>query len=331
MKIDETLTGREERIVCLKPLYVDFDGTRMSQIFMIKNWRDSINYKPRPDDVFIATFPKCGTTWTQEITYLINNNGVPPATHTDRMMNSPFIEMTGIEGLQNMRRPGCIKTHLPRNLVPYAPHAKYIYVLRNPKDCVVSYFYHHKNVFPAYEFADGKFEDFFELFMDGKIEYNDYFTHLLSWYPQTKEENTIFLHYEDIKKDPRAEILRLAKFMNKDIYNKMLTTDLLSKIVQNSSIDKMKQDFLNYGIFLENIEKGIPGMRNLAMTNISNKTEDGSAVKFPGFVREGRVGAWKDMFTPEMNTRLENKIREVLEPVCPDIVNKWRQHEIMLS
>lgn len=85
------------------------------------------------DDVFIATYPKCGTTWTQEITYLINNDAVPPKDHLDRLQNNPFIEITGEDGPRNMRRPGCIKTHLPRNLVPYADHAKYIYVLRNPK------------------------------------------------------------------------------------------------------------------------------------------------------------------------------------------------------
>lgn len=86
-----------------------------------------------PDDVFIATYPKCGTTWTQEITYLIYNDGVPPKNHLERIRNNPFIEMLGEDGPKNMGRPGCIKTHLPRDLVPYADHAKYIYVLRNPK------------------------------------------------------------------------------------------------------------------------------------------------------------------------------------------------------
>jgi hypothetical protein len=35
-----------------------------------------------------------------------------------------------------------IKTHFPYKLTPQNPNAKYIYVARNPKDCVVS-FYHH--------------------------------------------------------------------------------------------------------------------------------------------------------------------------------------------
>ncbi|XP_022652290.1 sulfotransferase 1C2-like isoform X1 [Varroa jacobsoni] len=331
MNIGDTLPGREERIVCLKPLYLDLDGTRLSKTFTIKSWREAISYQPRPDDVFVATFPKCGTTWTLEITYLLNNDGVPPADHLDRLRNNPFIEVTGQEGPRRMRRPGCIKTHLPRNLVPYSPQAKYIYVLRNPKDCVVSYFHHQTKTFSGYDFADGKFEDFFELFMAGEIEYNDYFTHLLSWYPQTKEDNTIFLHYEDIKKDPRSEILRLSKFMDENIYNKILTTDLLDKVIKNSSIDTMKKEFSKFEIPLKMVDDDAPGIKNFIMANIPSKIEDESVAKFPSFVREGRVGGWRDTLTPEMNARLEKKILEVLEPVCPDVVDKWRQHGILTS
>lgn len=67
------------------------------------------------------------------------------------------------------------------------------------------------------------------------------------------------------------------------------------------------------------------------MANISQKTEDGSAVKISSFVREGLVGGWKEMLTPSMNERLEKKIRELLEPVCPEIVDKWRHYGIMTS
>jgi aryl sulfotransferase len=28
-------------------------------------------YRPRPDDIIIATYPKCGTTWTQQIVSLL--------------------------------------------------------------------------------------------------------------------------------------------------------------------------------------------------------------------------------------------------------------------
>ena len=34
-----------------------------------------INFKPRSDDVFVATAPKCGTTWMQQILHQLRSGG----------------------------------------------------------------------------------------------------------------------------------------------------------------------------------------------------------------------------------------------------------------
>ncbi|KAL1485188.1 hypothetical protein MTO96_032106 [Rhipicephalus appendiculatus] len=94
---------------------------------------DVENYRyPRPDDVFVATYPKCGTTWTQYLILSILNKGDPPKTYIDFMLASPFLEMMGAEAAEKMVRPGVLKIHLPFNKTPYTEPAKYIYVARNP-------------------------------------------------------------------------------------------------------------------------------------------------------------------------------------------------------
>ena len=37
-------------------------------IFDSRRWQ---HYRPRPDDIVIATYPKCGTTWMQRIVSLL--------------------------------------------------------------------------------------------------------------------------------------------------------------------------------------------------------------------------------------------------------------------
>lgn len=64
-----------------------------------------------------------------------------------------------------------IKTHLYPSMTSKNQDAKYLYVSRNPKDVVVS-FYHHTVGFPRhYDFASGSFDTYFELFLDGKVDH----------------------------------------------------------------------------------------------------------------------------------------------------------------
>src|SRR5205814_1503930 len=95
-------------------------------------------YQPRPEDIFVVTQMRCGTTWMQHIVFQILYRGNGDLVETGRAMYavSPWIEgrkSVPIEQapLLGRERPSrMIKTHLPAQLCPYGSDARYIYVAR---------------------------------------------------------------------------------------------------------------------------------------------------------------------------------------------------------
>ncbi|XP_077538151.1 sulfotransferase ssu-1-like isoform X3 [Haemaphysalis longicornis] len=191
--------------------------------------RGALGYQHRPGEVYIVTYPKCGTTWMQHIMYNIYSRGEPPPTVGHFFHNMPFLERHGVEALEGLTCPllapcagshfetlqvhmlpvlrithqapaysffaisaGAIKTHMLYDKDRICPEAKYVYVLRNPFDCCVS-FYHHYKMYPIYGFENGTFEDFLQLFLEGDVDGGDYFDHLFSWYPHRNDSNVLFL------------------------------------------------------------------------------------------------------------------------------------------
>ena len=116
-------------------------------------WHD---FKLRPDDVWIITSPKCGTTWTQEITWQIMNGMQLERTKEPLYERSPFLDMVTIMGksvgeaeemfkkIDELPSPRTIKSHFPLDLLPpkLLDTCNVIFVNRNIKDACVSRFYH---------------------------------------------------------------------------------------------------------------------------------------------------------------------------------------------
>ena len=89
---------------------------------MVKSLKKIKDYTPDKNDVWIISFPKSGTTWLQEIVFLICNDcDFEKAKSKSIEERVPFIEypMPGIEFIKKMpERPRLIKTHLPLCLLP---------------------------------------------------------------------------------------------------------------------------------------------------------------------------------------------------------------------
>lgn len=258
-------------IMATEQKYRVVNGLKFAPMFSQETCLSALNYKPLDDDTFIVTYPKNGTTWTQQIVILLQNGGKLPDEVADGNIysRSPFLESQGAESLVRIVRPYSIKTHIEANSHPWNPKAKYIVVLRNPKDALVS-FYHHQTAGPRYGIQDLPFGEFFEFWIAGEVECGCYFDWLLSWWQRKDFDNVMISTYEDRVKDPHGDVIRIAKFLNIPYDDEMIKAT-----VEKSSFAAMREKV--------------------------NKTRNGN------FLRKGVVGDWRNYLNDDQNSRLEEK------------------------
>ena len=117
----------------------------------------------------------------------------------------PYLENGYYPGLKDIsKRKGrrLIKTHLPQNLLPESVKqnkSRIIYIYRNPKDVIVSYYYFVRMM--KYSNYKGTLDKFARSFMSDAVPYSPYFQHI-SGYHKLKEqtpENVLIVAYEDLK------------------------------------------------------------------------------------------------------------------------------------
>jgi sulfotransferase len=264
------------------PHYRIHDGFRMPLGFAPEAFRSALGYRPRIGDVFLTAYPKCGTTWTQHIVHMILHRGEPLGPGARMSDYVPHLEEVGADAVRALPEPRIIKTHLPLALAPYEPAAKYVYLARNPFDCVVSFYHHTRGFDRHYQFADGSLADFFECFLAGEVDFGDYFDHLVPWCAHRDATNVLFLTYEHMKARPEAAIVSLGRFLGRH-GEAVEDPEILARIVAGSSFESMSR----------------------AQARWSSRRPDGAAP----FVRKGIVGDWKSALTPDQAARLAAKFR----------------------
>lgn len=307
----------------------EVEGVRLNKYFPEECIRSALAYKPRPGDVFIVSYPKCGTTWVQHIVYNIYMDAIIPEDPQDRFFRMPFLELQGGEAAIHGRKPGALKTHLSFSKNPYSADAKYIYVTRNPYDCCVSYYYHTKHI-PAYEYQDGTFDEFFDSFVNGKTEYGDYFDHLLSWYAHRDDPNVLFLTYEDLKKDTKEWVLKIADVLG-ETYGTKLREDpsFLDKVLDMCSLDRMKE--------VVNTRMSTPRDKITSLTKIEDLHPSllkglqaaSELLKKPmtgDFIRKGIVGDWRNHFSEEQIKAMKRRIAEKTKN--SDVMDLWKDVDL---
>ncbi|XP_049521844.1 sulfotransferase 1C2 isoform X1 [Dermacentor silvarum] len=288
-----------------------FEGILFGDTFDESRIRSAIQYEPRAGDVFVVGFPKTGTTWLHfTVRHLLNKDDETPLESAAACMpRVSFLEIAGAENVESQRRPGAvIKTHLPFENVRFSEKARYIYVLRNPYDTCVSYYHHMRR--NSSDLSDMSFDDFFDQFIDGYVHPNDYFDHLTSWLAQTSKANFLFIAYEDIKRDPRSSILRIAAFLDKRLEMTLSKDEaVLDAFLQTTSADVMKAIFRDaYAARQRDMASGCSHSKSANHNQITSPCEPDERASGRNIVRKAVVGDWKNYFSASQTERMKAKM-----------------------
>lgn len=218
----------------------------------------------RESDVVVASFPKTGTTLTEQIVLSLLAGGdaakLDPSTQNEwdaaRGHGKYWVEKVDALGdgsaAEGKRRrltlaefaalpsPRVVKTHAPFGLFLGAspsgdllPGLKVLYVTRDAKDACVSSFYHAANP-SALGWA---FTAWAKAWACGLFEHGDIWAHRRGWRaaPSAAGPGILWLRYEELLSDPDREIRRIAAFIGVDA-----SEELVAKTRTNAAFDAMK-------------------------------------------------------------------------------------------
>jgi len=246
-------------------------------------------FVPRTTDVHIVTYPKAGTSWIQELVWLVDHgadvaasNALPSAQRTVyvelRTSTADKLEQLERAAVDSRRH---IKWHHSPSLLPerVVDEGKIVYLLRNPKDTVVSW-YHFQRSNQIYGFT-GTFDEFFELFLKGHVAYGCYWNNVISWWRLRHRPNVLLLTYEEMHADLPAVVRKVAAFLGRE-----LTGQQVLAIVEHCQFQQMKTN---------------------PATNAGHRTKVAGG---SDYLRQGRVGDWRNHLSEDQNRRMDMWMEE---------------------
>ena len=175
-------------------------------------------YSPRQGDVVVSAYFKAGTNWVMHICHQIAHLGQAEFEHIQDVIPWPdaaqprfWINLNDPLPYHSPTGLRVIKSHLPANLVPNRSAARYVAVTRDPKDCAASgYPFFNRLLFGP---ASPPPDPWLAFCSSEHAICGPWSQHAASWYARRDEPNVLFLHYEDIKREPADTIDTLAAFL----------------------------------------------------------------------------------------------------------------------
>lgn len=240
-------------------------------------------YQIQDDDICLVAYPKSGNNF---ILFLI-----APLLYRKKMdwaTKADMIQNVAKEPVENLPFPHLVWSHESYD----ATYPKVIYLVRDPRDIVISYYYYHVK----YYGESSSFDVFFEQFIQGNVWPGRWDANVESWLVNREKVKNGFLlvRYEDLLHNTSKEARRVLNFLNLD-----RTEKEIKEAIQWASFDNMKA--------LENKQK-VHLNGNSPFVNASMP-----------FLREGQANKWKSVLNEEQQKKITQTFYQTLTKLGYDV------------
>lgn len=198
-------------------------------------------FTPTERDVLVCSYFKSGTNWTMHTALQIAHRGEAQFGHIHELI--PWLEMgprrmtvpmTDDSVWQNCpTRLRIIKTHVGFDYLVYRPEAKYIWVVRDPKDVFVSSYHFIRSALAGGLMPEP--QQWLDLYLSPNTPGGSWARHAAGGWANRHRDNVLFLTYEDMKADLPEATRKVAALMQVD-----LTDREFARVVEQSDFAHMR-------------------------------------------------------------------------------------------
>ncbi|XP_015075750.1 cytosolic sulfotransferase 12-like [Solanum pennellii] len=260
-------------------------------------------FQAQDSDIILVTSPKSGSVWLKSLLFALVNRKNNPIFEQDHplLVKNPhdlvlFLELDlyaddQVPDFSLFTSPRLMATHVPFASLPKSvqnSRTKLVYLCRNPKDTFISMWQFANNLRLDNHKDTNSIEEMFDHFCKGVSIYGPFWDHVLGYWKESKEnpDKVLFLMYEEIKKQPKIYLKRLAEFLKCPFSKEEENCGVVDEILRLCSFGNLR-----------NLEVNANGKM---LTGIANKN----------FFRQGEIGDWKNYFTVEMDDKLNHIIEQ---------------------
>lgn len=236
----------------------------------------SINYvcisETAAEDIFLVGYPRSGSTWLQNLLVGIEF-GLNPQYTPDSLVQDLIPDIYYKQYYRRYVTPMYFKSHS----LPDPGYHKVIYLIRDGRDALVSYYHYLKIVKGQAELMD--------MINDRDLFPSQWHKHVSAWTLNPFHAEILLIRYEDMVLNPLIQLNRICGFIGRE-----RNQSFLKDIANNTTFSKMREK-----------------------ENRSGWDQSRNWPKYEHFIRRGVIGSHKDEMPDKVLKLFTKRSQEMLQ------------------